>query len=181
MTGAREAHSLSSMTALVIDVRPARVADAAAISEVHDAAWREAYQGIIPALALARMIERRGPAWWARALARTTVLVLRADNRVVGYASLGLARQSQDGAVMGLINEFYLMPEYQGVGLGKRLFKEALATFRRLGHERAVLRVLAENERAIAFYKRLGGKRLGEAKEEIGGVSLPISWFGWTL
>ena len=42
--------TLSPVTSLVIDVRPARIADAPGLADVYAAAWREAYAGIIPAL-----------------------------------------------------------------------------------------------------------------------------------
>jgi hypothetical protein len=36
------------MSTTLIEVRPAKVADAAGIASTHDEAWRAAYQGIIP-------------------------------------------------------------------------------------------------------------------------------------
>ena len=70
-----------------IGVRRAEIADAGRIADVHDAAWRQAYRGIIPGKDLERMIARRGPLWWKRALDRhTAVLVLEVGGRVVGAA-----------------------------------------------------------------------------------------------
>ena len=67
--------------------------DEADIAAVHDAAWREAYRGVIPGRELERMIARRGPAWWRLAIARRTpLLVLDFGETVVGYVSYGRNR-----------------------------------------------------------------------------------------
>ena len=68
------------MKTLTIGVRRAEARDAEAITAVHDAAWRFAYEGMIPAKELARIIARRGPRWWDRAIRRgTAILVLLMD------------------------------------------------------------------------------------------------------
>ena len=36
------------MSTTLIEVRPAKAADATAVASTHDEAWRSAYQGIIP-------------------------------------------------------------------------------------------------------------------------------------
>ncbi len=56
------------MNALVIDIRKAEPADAPEIAEVHMSAWLGAYSGIIPHRALSSMVNRRGAAWWERAI-----------------------------------------------------------------------------------------------------------------
>ena len=60
------------MVETVISIRAARLGDEGEIASVHDAAWREAYRGVIPGRELERMIARRGPAWWRLAIARRT-------------------------------------------------------------------------------------------------------------
>src|ERR671924_382126 len=53
-----------SMSTTLIEVRPAKAADATAVASTHDEAWRSAYQGIIPGAELEKLINRRGPQWW---------------------------------------------------------------------------------------------------------------------
>ena len=73
------------MTTLTIDTRRAGLDDAAGIAAVHDASWRNAYGGIIPATALAKMIQRRGVEWWQTALRRgVEILVVEAGDRLIG-------------------------------------------------------------------------------------------------
>jgi hypothetical protein len=66
------------MSTTLIEVRPAKAADAAAVASTHDEAWRSAYQGIIPGAELEKLINRRGPQWWDSAIrkgSRVSVLV----------------------------------------------------------------------------------------------------------
>ena len=66
------------MSTTLIEVRPAKAADAAAVASTHDEAWRAAYQGIIPGGELEKLINRRGPQWWDSAIrkgSRVSVLV----------------------------------------------------------------------------------------------------------
>src|SRR5690606_30230788 len=100
-------HAMSTMS---IDVRRARLGDAAGIAAVHDAAWRYAYRGILPGVELERMIERRGPNWWARAIRRhVIVLVLEVAGTIAGYATLGPSRM-RGLPFKGEIYEIYLAP-----------------------------------------------------------------------
>src|SRR5947209_19355903 len=107
------------MVEKVISIRNARPADAEAIAEVHDAAWRDAYRGIIPGRELERMVARRGPRWWQTAILRGTRLaVLEFDDSIVGYSSYGRNRVPTL-PYGGEVFELYLAPEFQGLGFGR--------------------------------------------------------------
>ena len=105
------------MSQALITIRRAIPGDAAGIADVHDAAWREAYRGVIPGGELERLIARRGPAWWRRAVAQgSRLLVLSMQGKIGGYVSYGRNRalaMDYDGEIF----ELYLAPEYQGLGL----------------------------------------------------------------
>ena len=160
------------MKELVISIRRAKSEDAAALSNVFDAAWREAYQGIIPSIPLERMIARRGPRWWLSTIGRgRPLVVLEVAEAVAGYVSYGRCRDRSLPAD-GEIDELYLAPEYQGVGFGQRLFKAVRNDLSDRDVKRIVVWALADNERACAFYERLGGKRIKETSERIGGATM---------
>jgi len=167
------------MSTMSIDVRRARVDDAAGIAAVHDGAWRQAYRGILPGIDLERMVERRGPTWWEKAIRRhVLVLVLEVDRRIVGYATLGPSRM-RTLPYKGEIYEIYLAPEYQGLGLGGRLFQAARRLLGDLKFTGVAVRALAANEGAVAFYRRRGGRPVVETGERIGDTVLPVVVFGW--
>jgi GNAT superfamily N-acetyltransferase len=160
------------MKELVISIRRAKSEDAAALSGVFDAAWREAYQGIIPALALERMMARRGPRWWLSTIGRgRPLVVLDVGESVAGYVSYGRCRDRSLPAD-GEIDELYLAPEYQGLGFGTRMFKAVRNDLGDRDIKRIVVWALSDNQRACAFYQRLGGKLIAETTERIGGAQL---------
>jgi len=157
---------------LVISIRHARPQDAAALSGVFDAAWREAYQGMIPDLALRKMIARRGPRWWRSAVGRgRPLVVLDIGEAVAGYASYGRCRSGTTLAD-GEIDELYMAPECQGIGFGARLFKAVRNDMGNRGARRILVWALADNERACAFYQGLGGRPVAQTTEHIAGVPL---------
>jgi GNAT superfamily N-acetyltransferase len=160
------------MKELVISIRRARTEDAAALSGVFDSAWREAYQGIIPGVALDRMMARRGPRWWLSTIGRgRPLVVLDVGEAIAGYTSYGRCRDRSLPAE-GEIDELYLAPEYQGIGFGTRLFKCVRNDMTDRGIKRIAVWSLTENERARAFYERLGGKVVAETTDRVAGSAL---------
>jgi len=160
------------MSDLLVSIRHAKPDDAPALSRVFDTAWREAYFGIIPGVTLEKMFARRGERWWRSTVTRgRPLVVLDAGQGVVGYASYGRCRDRALSAD-GEIDELYLMPEYQGVGYGRRLFKAVCNDLRHRGMSRIAVWALAENERACAFYEGMGGRKIARVEERIGGTPL---------
>jgi ribosomal protein S18 acetylase RimI-like enzyme len=128
-------------------------------------------------VALERMLARRGPRWWLSTIGRGRPLaVLDVADTVAGYVSYGRCRDRSLPAD-GEIDELYLAPEYQGLGFGARLFKAVCNDLRDRNLKRTVVWALAENERACAFYLRLGGKIIAESSERLGGKCLSKSAF----
>ena len=165
------------MTELTISIRRARQDDAHDLSGVFDTAWREAYRGLLPAIALERMIGRRGPRWWLSTIGRgRPLVVLDTGNAVAGYASYGRVRDRALPAD-GEIDELYLAPEYQGLGFGTRLFKAVRNDLGDRGAKRVAVWCLSENERGCDFYRGLGGRLIAEATERFGGAAVPKSCF----
>jgi ribosomal protein S18 acetylase RimI-like enzyme len=167
------------MVETVISIRAARPGDEAGIARVHDAAWREAYLGVIPGRDLERMIQRRGPTWWRRAiLGGTRLTVLDFADQIAGYASYGRNRMPSL-PFGGEIFELYLAPEYQGAGLGRRMFQWARSDLAAHGYGSFVVWALAGNERAIDFYQRLGGAVVRRAPERFGPETRERVAFGF--
>ena len=59
-----------------------------------------------------------------------------------------------------------LLPNYRGMGLGKRLLSGLLDELRKTGHSMVTLAVQKENHAAYGLYTRLGFKTVGENDEE---------------
>ena len=156
------------MVQTLITIRRARWTDAEEIAEVHDAAWRDAYRGLIPGRELERMISRRGPQWWMSAIERgSRLLVLDFNEAIVGYVTYGRNRVPSLPS-KGEIFELYLEPEFQGLGFGRKLFEAARDDLAAHGYPNFIVWALGDNERAIGFYDHLGGKMVRCAQERFG-------------
>lgn len=167
------------MKTLTIDIRRAEPADAAAIADVHAQSWQGAYGGIIPFRALRAMIGRRGTAWWSNAIARAaSVLVIEMGGEVVGYATLGRNR-ARELPQQGEIYELYIKPEYQGVGLGTRLFAAARQKLASHGLSGLVVWALEDNVNAAGFYAGAGGRDIAEGVEIFDAHALRKVAFVW--
>ncbi|WP_158299447.1 GNAT family N-acetyltransferase [Paenibacillus antri] len=57
-------------------------------------------------------------------------------------------------------------PEFQGLGVGRKLVEAACAEAKAQGKRKLSLRVMSTNEKAIAFYKKLGFQEQGRLVEE---------------
>jgi ribosomal protein S18 acetylase RimI-like enzyme len=85
------------------------------------------------------------------------VYVACVKGAVVGWISVGASRDADacpnaSGEVMAI----YLLAEHCGTGLGWALWQTGMQRLSDLGHSRTSLWVLAENARAIRFYRRAG-------------------------
>ncbi|MBL8589489.1 MAG: GNAT family N-acetyltransferase [Methylobacteriaceae bacterium] len=167
------------MVEALITVRPARLEDASEIAATHDAAWRDAYRGVIPGRELERMVARRGAAWWRNAIRRgSRLMVLDFDESVCGYVSYGRNRVPSL-PFSGEIFELYLAPEFQGVGFGRRMFDAARRDLAEHGLQSTLVWALADNERAVGFYRRMGGRIVRGARERFGDETRDRVAFGF--
>lgn len=160
------------MKTLEITIRPSAPEDAAAIADVHNDAWFATYRGLIPHGALNRMVARRDNRWWDRVIRKSgAVMVSEIGGSVVGYSTFGRNR-SKDIDCAGEIYELYLQPEYQGIGLGTRLFHASRATLVSHGLRECVVWALEDNDNAMRFYSGLGGNDVAEGFEDFDGKRL---------
>ncbi|ERJ57761.1 GNAT family N-acetyltransferase [Sphingobacterium paucimobilis] len=86
------------------------------------------------------------------------------NNRSVGYLSFELDYKSTSKTK---IHKIYLLPETQGRGLGKRLFKEVTNIALQHGNETLSLNVNRDNT-AVGFYRQIGFEIVGEEDIAIG-------------
>jgi ribosomal protein S18 acetylase RimI-like enzyme len=167
------------MTTLTFDIRPASRRDSAAVAQVHEKSWENAYAGIIPHKSLANMVSRRGVDWWERTISGSNaVLVAEVGGTVAGYATVGRNRTLQL-AQKGEIYELYVKPEYQGLGFGGQLFAAARARVANFGLKGTVVWALEENINALGFYRAMGGMDIAEGTESFENRVLKKIAFVW--
>lgn len=159
-----------------VTIRTAEPSDAAGIARVHVASWQEAYGGVVPDEYLNSLEAAAREERWAEHLRngpRDGIHTWVADDgsRILGFASVGPARDEDAARGDEEIYSIYLDPAMWGKGVARDLMRTVLAevpTTTPLS-----LWVLADNARARHFYRRHGFTPDGAEKlEEIGGVQL---------
>ena len=169
-----------------VAIRPAVAADAAAIGRIYVETWRTTYAGMLPDRVLVGMSEQRQRLRWAQWFQRPGAeFALVAHDRgagPIGFVSCGPARARAlvPAGVKGAGEVFtlYVLPDFQGRGVGRRLLGGAFQGLadRRFGS--AVVWVLAANP-ARFFYEALGGRRVAEQEERLWGTKLPEYAYLW--
>ena len=93
--------------------------------------------------------------------------VAEIDSIVVGVQSIDLfdklAESVRHVATMGT----WLRVEVRGRGIGGLLAEESCRFARRKNYTKVVIQVLADNEAALRFYRRLGFQDIGVAKQHV--------------
>jgi len=117
---------------------------------VHWKAWHEAYPGLVCQDYLDKLTLEK-----CEAMARRWtdgILVAKDGDRVVGF--VGFGDRDEEEPEFGEIFALYVLSEYYGTGVGRRLMEAGLAQLQ--GYPKVCLWVLKENARAIRFYEKCG-------------------------
>lgn len=124
------------------------------------------------------MIERRGAAWWGKAIrSESHLLVIEVAGELAGYASCGATRSKSVYA--GEIYELYLAPLYQGMGLGEHLFEACRNELDRRGLDGLIVWALEDNQGAAGFYWHCGGRPVARTTERFGTMRLGKIAYAW--
>jgi GNAT superfamily N-acetyltransferase len=142
------------------------------MAEVHVAAWRATYAGIMPEDYLAGLDVDRFAQNWTRHVSadRDDVChaVAEVDGRVVGMSTVGAPRDDMPGGT-GELWQINLHPDAWGRGYGTVLHDAQVRELGAMGHRSAYLWVAEGNGRARGFYRSRGWA-------EDGGVKVDDQW-----
>ena len=163
-------------------IRKASPGDAAVIAHIYTETWRDTYAGMIPDRVLLSMSDRRHAALWTRNLrnSHSRELAMVAEDEgpgIIGFGSCGPAKEQKLGAA-GEIYTLYVLPGFQGLGLGKRLLAALFQTLVDKGLDSALIWVLAPNP-ARFFYQAMGGTQVAVRAEPFHGAHLDEMAFLW--
>lgn len=151
-------------------IRPALPDDGPAMAEVHVAAWRSTYVGIMPDEFLAGLDVATIAQRWAGLVAGDTDdevrhLLAEVAGHVVGISTAGAARDHMP-AVVGELRQINLHPDSWGKGYGTLLHDAQVRELADMGFESAYLWVAEGNDRARRFYGVRGWSEDGGAKAD---------------
>ena len=156
-----------------IQIRKAVVEDAKDVVFVNTYTWLTAYKGLLPDYVLEKRLstmDERIPRTEYQIRDRNDLYVALVDGRIVGMISCGKSR-NDDYLNCGEIYAIYVLEEYQGLGLGKKLFMTAIKDLIDSGYDSMILNVLKGNK-TIIFYEKYLGVNVGSRKDEIYGYEI---------
>jgi ribosomal protein S18 acetylase RimI-like enzyme len=161
-----------------MSIRRADLADTKGIAQVHVAAWRSAYRGLLPDDVLERLSADDSAQRWQERIARPWGHILVAErDGIVGFAACGETRDEDvDREKVGELYVIYVHPAEWRQGHGRALLREALRCLQEEGFEHVLLWVLQGNEQAIRFYERAGFEADGASriKRRRDGTEMPV-------
>jgi len=149
-------------------IRRARADDAQGIADVRVRTWQEAYRQIMPTAFLNGLSVDADEKRWRELLNAPSpnrrTLVAESDGQVVGFVTAGVLRGETEQPLSGEVYAIYVMPDCWDQGVGRQLLAHAEQGLMEQGYAQAVLWVLADNQRARAFYERAGWHADGGTK-----------------
>ena len=138
-------------------MRKAVMHDAASISKTFKLSFRHAYTGILPYQDLNKIIEQRSPLWWQSYIdTYSNIWTIEENGIVAGYISFGPSRYEALPYEVE-IYAFFVRPEYQGNGYGKKLLQKALKEIKKSGMDGISLWIFEKNVTTIDQLLQMGG------------------------
>jgi GNAT superfamily N-acetyltransferase len=149
-------------------IRRAVVDDAEALAHLHVDCWDDAYTGLMPQPILDERranVATRAQRWREILDEHDRTWVADAPEGLIGFAGSGPARDNDlEGDIDVELHALYVRGSWWGTGVGYALFRQVV------GDHAAYLWVLANNQRAIAFYERQGFRLDGTEDEHDEGL-----------
>lgn len=164
-------------------IRRANDLDAGPVARVHVASWQEAYRGIVAPEYLAGLSVSEREKMWAKSIRQnmTELLVAEIDGRIVGFSAIGPCRDEGAGPSDYEIWAIYAAPTHWSRGGGRELWLASRDSSTAKGAARISLWVIANNERAIRFYRAAGFRPEVDSRKpyELGGATLEKERYVW--
>lgn len=163
-------------------IRTAVPTDADRMAQILVAGNRAAFGGLVPEKILEFPIEESSQNWRETLIENQTSqawLLLVAKNEadlVVGYAMFGTGSR-QPGYGSELLS-MAVDPGWQRQGVGRQLVMAGAAFYQKQGIHSMLVGVLKINPN-VAFYERLGTKRVGETIRDWDGFEFRELLYGW--
>lgn len=101
------------------------------------------------------------------------------EKQIIGFIWGGPERRG-DEFYKGEIYAIYVLPEYQGVGIGKRLVKCLVLDLISHGINSMLVMVFADNLPSRHFYEKIGGQIVSEGVVNIMGIEYRDVVYGWS-
>jgi len=159
-------------------IRKAKYEDITNIVKVHVDSWKTTYKGIVPDQYLNQLTYDSRMQLWENIMEEQKYIVFVAEtieHHIVGFIAINMNSETE-----GHISSFYLLEQYQGLGIGKKLFTHAIQYFSTTSCTQITVGVLEDNK-AKSFYYHLGAKLKDSLTVTIAGKPLTELILQWTM
>jgi ribosomal protein S18 acetylase RimI-like enzyme len=153
-----------------MEIVPADPAEAAVLRDLHLITWEVTYRNCATEPWYRQRLAAHAVRDWGeivrlQAARGGGVLTARCDGQIVGLCQYGPTEDhDHDPGQVGQIDRLYVHPARQRTGIGRSLLTASVNLLRHGGAHTATLWVLETDQRAKAFYERLGWQPDGTRK-----------------
>jgi ribosomal protein S18 acetylase RimI-like enzyme len=163
-------------------IRNATIDDAASIARVNIESWKTTYRGLIADAILDEMtldvyVEKWRDILVEDKFCRPLVAEAADERKVIGYIFMGKNRSEEHFEAE--IYSIYLLKEYQGQGIGTKLFLKAIQVLKDQGISSVLLYVLASNMGSRKFYESFKPNFMKEDIIQVDGHKYNDICYGW--
>lgn len=145
-------------------IRNMKVEDIKDVQRVAKMSWNDTYEGIIPAHIQEKFLySAYSDEMMKRRLDVSFLYVAEAEAQIVGFANFSKVKEEGE-MELGAI---YLLPEFQGKGVGTALLYEGIANAQTAS--KVFINVEKENEKGVTFYQAKSFKMLSEFEDVLEG------------
>jgi len=139
-----------------LDIRWSRAEDVPALTALNNRVWTEDNSPHVAPMTEAEYAERHPVGG---------ELVATVDGKLAGFIIFRTASRMESHAHVAEL-AIAVHPDFQGAGIGRKLVEAACEQAKAQGKRKLSLRVMSSNEKAIAFYRKLGFREQGRLVEE---------------
>ena len=160
--------------------REATADDAPAVANVHVNSWKESFVGIVPDSFMKKLtIEKRTEAFRERFSDPSYKMYVAelAGGEVVGFVDVGPPRQDA-GKYDAELYAIYLLRNFQGKGIGARLFRRVTEFLKATG-KRSMYLMALEASPYRPFYEKMGGRVVSKKQILLEGMPFDALVYGW--
>ena len=160
-------------------IRRATISDAPGIAKVHVDSWRTTYKGIIPQSFLDGLsYEQRTKLWQNNVSDKTnTIFIAENEGEIIGFVTGGTRNKNEEAGASDLTS-IYLLEEWQGKSVGKKLLNQIMIAFLEQGYLKIYVDVLAANK-TRQFYQYYGAEYVKTVQLSIAGKTLDEEIYVW--